>query len=124
MPNNSSGKTRAGSSGSPGVPPKAAVPDELTQRIEREIEETFRRHKATSAGSARKLRELGLSGSPALKGLIQESVIRRIGPERYFLHEATLRARSAMSSAALFRLALALIIVGIVLVAFLSTRTP
>jgi hypothetical protein len=111
-------------SGAVGKPVQTMAPDRLSARAEREIVATFRRYGAISGSSARKLRELGVVGSPVLKAMVTRTIIRRAGPERFFLHEDTLRAQNAMSNIALARLGVAIIVVGIALVVYLSTRTP
>lgn len=69
----------------------------LAERFERDIVKIFRRHWATNATAARRLRDMGLKDTDVLKGLVATTVLRRAGPERYFLHEPTWNARSHMS---------------------------
>jgi hypothetical protein len=49
-------------------------------------------------------------------------VIRRAGPERYFLDETAWVSAKGMSNTSFVRVAIALLAVGVILVAFLSSR--
>lgn len=86
--------------------------DRLTARFERDIVRVFRRHWATSAGAARRLRDMGLKNTDVLQGLVAATILRRAGPERYFLHESTWAARSHMSWHTVQRLGLLLTLIG------------
>ena len=59
----------------------------LTNRYQLQIVTAFRAERALSGPSARKLRELGLKDTQALRELVTSAVIRKAGPERYFLDE-------------------------------------
>ena len=59
----------------------------LAAASERRIVKAFRTGHALSGTSARHLKDLGLKDSAALKGLIVGTVIRKAGPDRYFLDE-------------------------------------
>lgn len=98
------------------------APDDLSVRVEHEIIKTFRKAGAKSGTTARKLRELGLVGNPVLKGLVDRNVIRRAGPERYFLDETAWQSEKGMSNTSFVRVAIAIIAIGAGLVVFLSTR--
>jgi hypothetical protein len=60
----------------------------LTRRYELQIVNAFLAERALSGPSARRLRDLGLKDSRVLQGLITAAVIRKAGPERYFLDES------------------------------------
>lgn len=90
-------------------------------RVEREIVATFRRHRALSGGAALRLRDLGLVGNPVLKGMMTRYVIRRAGPERYFLHEPSWTAES-QAMPWLSRVAIAIIVAGVALAIYLANR--
>ena len=65
----------------------------LTARFERQIVKTFRAQSALSGPSAQRLRDLGLKDSPALRALVTSQVLRKAGPERFFLDENVWAAR-------------------------------
>jgi hypothetical protein len=93
--------------------------DRLAARYERDMVKIFRRHWATSAPAARRLRDLGIKDSSVLQGLLAATVLRRAGPERYFLHEPTWAARNQVSWSTLLRLGLLLIVIAVGLVILL-----
>jgi hypothetical protein len=68
-------------------------------RRERRIVAIFRQKGATSGPTAQRLQQLGLNDGRILRGLIATSIIRKAGPERYFLNEQAwnTRPRSAVS---------------------------
>jgi hypothetical protein len=68
-----------------------------TARYERQIVKAFRRRRAISGAAAQRLRDLGLKDSQTLRDLIGETIVRKAGPERFFLHEAAWAARDHMS---------------------------
>lgn len=63
-----------------------------------------------SGPTARPLRDLGLKDTVVLRGMIASAVIRKAGPERYFLDEAVWAARRHWS---LWHLVL--VVVGVLL---------
>jgi len=65
----------------------------FTAKREREIIAVFRQEHATSGPKAQPLRQLGLRDSRVLRSLITATVIRKAGPERYFLDETAWAAR-------------------------------
>ena len=65
----------------------------LTTRFEQQIINAFRGERAISAPQAQRLRDLGLKESRFLTALVTSSVIRKAGPERYFLDEEVWAAR-------------------------------
>ena len=94
------------------------APALLTARYQRTIVKVFRRHHAISGQAAQRLRDLGLKDSDVLRQLVVATVVRKAGPERYFLHEPTWAARDAVSSRTLGVLVLVVLlaIIGMVLV--------
>jgi hypothetical protein len=71
----------------------AAAALALVARREHQIVAAFREKRATSGPTARKLRELGLNDSRVFRALVTAAVIRKAGPERYFLSEAAWTTR-------------------------------
>ena len=65
----------------------------LTTRFEHQIVTAFRVERAVSGSSARRLRDLGLKDTRVLRELVTISVIRKAGPDRYFLDEGVWAAR-------------------------------
>jgi hypothetical protein len=89
------------------------APARLAARFERDIVKIFRRHWATNAAAARRLRDMGLKDTDVLQGLVAATILRRAGPERYFLHEETWAARSHMSWHTVQRLAILVALIGL-----------
>lgn len=69
----------------------------LTLRYQREIVRAFRQKRAISGAAARRLRDLGIRDSEVFRQLITSAVVRKAGPERYFLHEPTWAARTHLA---------------------------
>ena len=65
----------------------------LTNRFELQIINAFRAERAVSGSSAQRLRDLGLKDTRVLRELLTTSVIRKAGPDRYFLDEGVWAAR-------------------------------
>lgn len=65
----------------------------LVNRNELQIINAFRSERAVSGASARRLRELGLKDTRVLKAMVTSAVIRKAGPERYFLDEGMWASR-------------------------------
>ena len=72
----------------------------------------FRAERALSGPSARKLRDLGLKDTRVLQDMITSAVIRKAGPERYFLDERVWASRHDWPV-----WQLALVVLGVVLLA-------
>lgn len=87
------------------------APLALTNRFELQIINAFRAERAVSASSAQRLRDLGLKDSTILRGLVTCSVIRKAGPERFFLDEGAWTARRRPAT-----WHLVLVVVGVMLV--------
>lgn len=95
------------------------APALLTARYQRTIVKAFRLHNAISGQAAQRLRDLGLKDSDVLRQLVTATVVRKAGPERYFLHEPTWDARSHVSSRTLGGLVLMVLLAIIGMVVFL-----
>jgi hypothetical protein len=93
------------------------APAILTARYERQIVKAFRSHGAISGPAARRLRDLGLKDTDHLRFLVTATILRKAGPERFFLHEATWAARDHMSwrTVRLLAGAAALVVTGVVI---------
>jgi len=65
----------------------------LTNRFELQIIKAFRDRRALSGQSAQRLQDMGLKDSPVLRAMITSAVLRRAGPERFYLDEATWATR-------------------------------
>jgi hypothetical protein len=65
----------------------------LTNRFQLQIVRAFRTERALSGPTARRLRDLGLKDTEVLRGLIEAAVIRKAGPERFYLDEGVWAAR-------------------------------
>lgn len=98
------------------------APTLLTARYERQVVKAFRARKALSGPTAQRLRDLGLKDTAHLRRMVVETVLRKAGPERYFLHEPTWASRSHMSWQTVRRLAVATGLVLFVLAIYLWTR--
>lgn len=59
----------------------------LTTRFQLQIVRAFQAERADTAPRARRLRDLGLRDSQVLQDLVASAVLRKAGPERYFLDE-------------------------------------
>jgi hypothetical protein len=68
----------------------------------------FRAHGATGGGKALRLRDLGLNNSDALKRLVDLSVIRKAGPDRFYLDEQAWAGRRQLSAGTITRVVVAL----------------
>lgn len=66
----------------------------------------FRKRRAVTLRAAKSLAELGLNNSPVLQTMVAETILRRAGPERYFLDEGVWAQRRSMSGKNLWRLVL------------------
>ncbi len=82
----------------------------LTAANERQIIRAFRAQHALDVPTARSLRELGLNDSRSLRTMVVSAVIRRVGPERYFLDERIWADRRQLRGATIARLLVALAI--------------
>lgn len=91
------------------------APAILAARYERQVVKAFRARQALSGPSAQKLRDLGLKDTDQLRRMVAATILRKAGPERFFLHEPTWAARDDMSWKTVRRLALgAGVVVGLV----------
>jgi hypothetical protein len=101
---------------------RTLAPALLTARSERQIVKVFRGRGAISGVGAKKLRDLGLKDTPVLRQLITATIVRKAGPERFFLHEPTWAARGQLSWRAVRQLGLAVGVVAIGAVTYLLLR--
>ena len=69
----------------------------LANRYELQIVSVFQAERAVSGPSAQRLRDLGLKDTRVLRALIESAVIRKAGPERYFLDEGVWAALRPVS---------------------------
>lgn len=93
------------------------APAPLAARYERQVVKTFRQRKATSGPRAQRLKDLGLRDTDHLRSMVAATILRKAGPERFYLHEATWEARDHMSWETVGRLAAG---VGIILLGVLA----
>ena len=98
------------------------APRLLTARFERQIVKVFRSQRAVSGPAALRLRDLGLKDSEVLRHLVATTIVRKAGPERYFLHEPTWAARGHMSWRAVGVMALGTALAFLSAIAYLVTR--
>jgi hypothetical protein len=73
------------------------APEPLIARVEREIVQAFRGRSALSGATAQKLRDLGIKDTQVLRGMVSATIVRKAGPDRYFLHEPTWATRGHVS---------------------------
>ena len=85
----------------------------LTAANERQIVNAFRVQHALTGGTARPLRELGLHDSRTLRQMVESTVVRRAGPERYFLDEGTWAGRRQLQGRTILRVVLALALTAV-----------
>lgn len=78
-----------------------------TAANEQQIVRKFRGERAVTIKTAQSLRTLGLHNSQVLQHMVGSAIVRRAGPERYFLDEGVWAGRRSMSSRTLWRLTLA-----------------
>jgi len=100
----------------------AAAALALAARDERRIVGLFRAKGALTLGSAQGLRTLGLADSKALRTMVTDAVVRKAGPDRFFLDEAGWASRRRLNGRTMLRIAAA---VGIALAAgalYLASR--
>lgn len=88
----------------------------LTVAGEQEIVGIFRTKRAVTMATARSLRELGLNDSKALHNMVIATIIRRVGPDRYFLDEPTWAGRRQLGAGTMVRL---LVVGGVILAALI-----
>jgi hypothetical protein len=79
-----------------------------TAADQRQIVKAFRAARAMTGATARRLRDLGLNDSGPLRRMVLSTIIRRAGPERYFLDEAVWSSRRRLKGRTVLRIALAL----------------
>ena len=80
-----------------------------TKANERQIVRAFRGQRAVTLRTARSLSDLGLHNSQSLQRMVAAAVLRRAGPERYFLDETAWASRRTMSGRSVWRVGLTLL---------------
>lgn len=98
------------------------APAILTARYERQVVRAFRAGSALSGPTAQRLRDLGLKDTGQLRHMVTATILRKAGPERYFLHEPTWAARDHMSWETVRRLAIWAGVIVAVIVIYLLVR--
>ncbi len=83
----------------------------LTALNERTIVKAFRAEHATTGATARRLRDLGLNHSQALRQMVAAAVLRKAGPERFYLDEGVWATRSHLQGRTVVRLAVVFVAV-------------
>ena len=81
---------------------------------QREIVDRFRSARAVTGATALPLRELRLNDSVPLRVMVAASLIRRAGPERYFLDEKAWASMRGLKGGTVLRLALGLLLAAAV----------
>lgn len=84
----------------------------LTAATERQIVKAFRAERAMSGPGARRLKDLGLKDSSALRGLVSLAVIRRAGPDRYFLDESLWTSRRHVEWSTVLRVGAVIVLIA------------
>jgi hypothetical protein len=74
---------------------------------ERQVVSAFRTARAVSIRAARSLADLGLNNTQVFQSMVGAAIVRRAGPERFFLDEDVWARRRAMSGRNVWRLLLA-----------------
>jgi hypothetical protein len=82
----------------------------------------FRAAGATSGRSARRLADLRLNKSSALRELIESRAVRMAGADRYFLDEGVWAQRRRLATGTVLRLAAGVVVVLLVGVIYWSSR--
>jgi hypothetical protein len=79
-----------------------------TAADQRQIVKAFRAARAMTGATARRLHELGLNDSGPLRRMVTSTIIRKAGPERYFLDDAAWASRRRLTGRTALRIALGL----------------
>jgi hypothetical protein len=103
--------------------PTAAALLAFTAKEERKIVAAFRSKRALSGASAQPLPAMGLREGHVLKQMVSESVLRKAGPERYFLDETALAARGHMKWRTVLMLGILLVLVAVLFVLYRLSRS-
>ena len=85
---------------------------------ERQVVSVFRGARAVTIRAAKSLAELKLNNSQTLQRLVGLAVVRKAGPERYFLDEAVWATRNAMSGRTALRVAVVLVLAAAIAAAY------
>ncbi len=88
----------------------------------RRVVDVFRAAGAVSGSRARHLADLRLNDSTALRELVRSRVVRKAGPDRYFLDEDVWAQRRRLAAGLVLRLAIPLALALVSLLLLTSTR--
>lgn len=94
----------------------------LNAAQQKQIVEAFRAKQAVNADSSKRLRELGLGNSPALKRMVATLILRKAGPDRYFLDEQVWAGKRSLSGSTAIRIALVLGLAAVAAGIYLAGR--
>ena len=94
----------------------------LTALNERHIVKAFRAERAITGSTARRLRDLGLGPSQTLRRMVASTILRKAGPERYFLDEDVWATRRQLPGRTIVRIAVALGCAAVAATLYLVTR--
>ena len=78
---------------------------------ERFIVNAFRQERAVTIKAAKSLRDLRLNDSKVLQGMVGAAILRKAGPERYFLDEQVWASRRTLSTRTASRIAVVVVLV-------------
>ena len=87
-----------------------------------QIVDAFRARRAVSVAFAQPLRDLRLNDSRSLRQMVVATIIRRAGPERYYLDEEALASRRMIGGRAVVRVLVAVAIMALAATLFLYGR--
>jgi hypothetical protein len=94
----------------------------LADAAVQQIVNAFRAQRAVSIALAQPLRDLRLNDSRSLRQMVVETIIRRAGPERYYLDEGVLASRRQMGGRTAVRALVVVAIIALAAVLFLYGR--
>jgi hypothetical protein len=92
-----------------------------TARAERRIVSAFRAQGALSL-AALGLPKLGLLDGPTLNKLVADGILKKAGPDRWFLDEQTWASRRRLHGPTLLRIAMALGVALVAVALYLASR--
>ena len=94
----------------------------LVSQYELQIITAFRAANAVSGPSAQRLPSLGLKDTRVFRGMISSSVIRKAGPDRFFLDEGVWASRRHMTPRQLLMVAVGALVVLAAAALYLGSR--
>ena len=86
------------------------------------IVRAFRQERAVTIRAAKSLRDLQLHNSQILQRMVGAAILRRAGPDRYFLDERVWAGRRTLSTRSVWRVVTAAVLLTSVVAAFLAGR--